>query len=181
MWGFATTQTLVAMANLMNDQQQDVVTKRDYLQVFSTYVHSHQLKFPDGKVVPWLDEALDPDTGEWITRGLLIERNSPLQGRGAYYNHSGFADPLVTGLIGLRPREDNLIVLNPLLPRGAWSYFALDGLPYHGHILTILYDPSGRRYHRGTGLILLVDGMKATSRADIGPIHYELRQPRSSN
>ncbi|MDR3727466.1 MAG: trehalase family glycosidase [Terracidiphilus sp.] len=176
MWGFATTQTLVAMANMMNSQQQNAVTRQDYLNLFAGYVNSHHMRLPDGTVVPWLDEAVDPDTGQWVTRQLLIDRKNPLQGRGAYYNHSGFVDPLITGLIGLRPREDNVIDLNPLLPAGAWSYFALDGLPYHGHSLSIVYDSTGRRYHRGAGLTLLVDGKKVASRKDLGPLHYTLPQ-----
>jgi hypothetical protein len=175
MWGFATTQTLVGLANLLNNgPQQSYIGKQDYLHLFADYVRSHRLKLPDGQVIPWLDEALDPDTGEWITRRLLQERKSPLEGRGAYYDHSGFIDPLVTGLIGLRPRADNLVVLNPLLPSGAWTYFALDGLPYHGHILTILYDQTGKRYGRGAGLTLLVDGKKKASRKDIGTLKYSL-------
>jgi hypothetical protein len=176
MWGYATTQTLVALANLLNGPPQDVIGRREYLQLFANYVHSHQLKLPDGKVIPWLDEALDPDTGDWISRRLLHERHSPLDGRGAYYNHSGFVDPLITGLIGLRPRDDNRIVLNPLLPAGSWSYFALDGLPYHGHILTILYDASGKHYGRGAGLTLMVDGVKRASRKDVGMLQYTLPQ-----
>jgi hypothetical protein len=174
MWGFATTQTLVAMANMMNSQQQNAVTNQDYLKLFSSYVNSHHLRLPNGTVVPWLDEGVDPDTGQWVTRQLLIDRKNPLQGRGAYYNHSGFVDPLITGLIGLRPREDNVIDLNPLLPAGAWSYFALDGLPYHGHILSIVYDSTGQRYHRGAGLTLLVDGKKVASRKNLGPLHSTL-------
>ncbi len=174
MWGYATTQTLVALANLLNGPPQDFIGRPEYLRLFSDYVHSHQLKLPDGKVIPWLDEALDPDTGEWISRRLLHERHSPLDGRGAYYNHSGFVDPLVTGLIGLRPREDNMIILNPLLPAGAWSYFAIDGLPYHGHLLTILYDETGKHYGRGAGLTLLVDGVKKASRKDLGMLQYSL-------
>jgi hypothetical protein len=174
MWGFATTQTLVAMANMMNGQQQKVVTRQDYLQLFSAYVRSHHLRLSDGTVIPWLDEAHDPDTDQWITRTLLIERKSPLQGRGAYYNHSGFVDPLVTGLIGLRPRADKLVLINPLLPSGSWSYFALDGLPYHGHLLTVFYDATGQRYHRGRGITLLVDGKFAASRKELGPLRYTL-------
>jgi len=173
-WGFATTQTLVAVANMMNDQEQNIVSKQDYLQLFAAYVHSHRLRLPDGETIPWLDEAVDPNTGEWVTRRLLIERKEPYVGRGAYYDHSGFVDPLVTGLIGLRPRGDNLIVLNPLLPAGAWSYFTIDGLPYHGHILTILYDKAGDHYHRGSGLALLVDGKLRASRKDLGQLQYAL-------
>jgi hypothetical protein len=48
--------------------------------------------------------------------------------------------------------------VHPLLPLGTWSYFALDGLPYHGHRLTILYDQTGNRYHRGKGFQVLCDG-----------------------
>jgi len=176
MWGYSTTQTLVGLANLLNGPAQDVIGRREYLQLFANYVHSHQLRLPSGKVIPWVDEALDPDTGEWISRGLLHERHSPLDGRGAYYNHSGFADPLITGLIGLRPREDNRIVLNPLLPAGSWTYFALDGLPYHGHILTILFDATGKHYRRGAGLTLFVDGVKKASRKDIGILQTTLPQ-----
>ena len=76
---------------------------------------------------------------------MLIAKNKQV-GRGNYYHHSGFADPLITGLIGLRPRADNRIDLQPLLPSDAWSYFAIDALPYHGHLLTVLWDSTGKRY-----------------------------------
>jgi hypothetical protein len=174
MWGFSTTQTLIAMANLLNQQQQPYVDQRDYLQMFSTYVASHRLRLPNGKTIPWVDEAMDAETGEWITRNLLIERQSPLIGRGAYYDHSGFSDPLITGLIGVRPRSDNLLVVHPLLPAGAWSYFALDGLPYHGHMLTIFYDATGHRYHRGKGLTILVDGRQVASRENLAEVRVLL-------
>lgn len=174
MWSFATTQTLVALANLLEDQTQSFVNRADYLHLFATYVASHHLRLPNGDVIPWVDEAMDPDTGEWITRQVLIDRKSPLIGRGAYYDHSGFADPLLTGLIGLRPSSDNEVLIHPLLPAGAWAYFAVDGLPYHGHLLTILYDPTGARYHRGRGLILLVDGRRAASRRNLGELRYSL-------
>ena len=106
---------------------------------------------------------------------MLIAKNKQV-GRGNYYNHSGFADPLITGLIGLRPRSDNRIVLHPLLPTGQWSYFALDAVPYHGHSLTILWDPTGSHYRRGRGFILLVDGKPAARRARLGPLEYDITQ-----
>jgi len=95
-------------------------------------------------------------------------------GRGNYYNHSGFADPLITGLIGLRPRADRELVIHPLLPAGEWSYFALDGLPYHGHLLAIVYDQTGEHYHRGRGLAVFADGKRLASRATLGPLEAEL-------
>ena len=51
---------------------------------------------------------------------MLIEKNKQV-GRGNYYNPSGFADPLITGLIGLRPRADEVLELHPLLPAGTWN------------------------------------------------------------
>ena len=97
-------------------------------------------------------------------------------GRGNYYNHSGFADPLITGLIGLRPRADERIVIHPLLPAGEWTYFAMDGLPYHGHLLAIVYDETGKQYQQGRGLTLFVDGKKIASRSTLGPLESELPQ-----
>ena len=56
-------------------------------------------------------------------------------------------------------RPDGSIVVNPLLPKDTWDYFCLDGISYHGHILTIIYDKDGQRYHQGKGLTVLVDGV----------------------
>jgi hypothetical protein len=107
-----------------------------------------------------------------------MEKNKQV-GRGNYYNHSGFADPLITGLLGLRPNASDTVRVRPLLPRGTWQYFALDGVPYHGHSLTLIYDATGKRYGRGRGLSLYVDGKLATQRKDLGPLSAALKK-RSS-
>jgi len=60
------------------------------------------------------------------------------------------------------------------LPAGTWSYFALDGLPYHGHLLTVVYDQTGKHYNRGRGLTLFVDGKMIATRATLGPIETNL-------
>jgi hypothetical protein len=172
-WPFATTQTLHALANLLNGPEQPYINSQQYYQLFSNYVLSQHIALPSGRPIDWIDEDLDADTGEWIAKNMLIAKNKQV-GRGNYYNHSGFADPLITGLIGLRPQSGDKLVLHPLLPVGAWSYFALDGLPYHGHILAIVYDQTGKRYHRGRGLTLFVDGKKIASRATLGPIETNL-------
>ena len=38
-----------------------------------------------------------------------------------YYNHSSFCDLVITGLVGLRPRADDLLEMNPLIPAGTWD------------------------------------------------------------
>lgn len=157
-WPFATTQTLVAMANLLQDDAQSVLTTDDYYRLFAIYTRSHRLTLQGSEQVRWIDEDLDPDTGEWIARDILAAHHQLPSNRGRYYNHSGYADLLITGLIGLRPMSGNEVLVRPLLASGKWNYFAVDGIPYHGHLLTILYDRDGDRYHRGSGFQLLCDG-----------------------
>jgi hypothetical protein len=173
-WPFAMTQTLLALAAYEDRDGTSIMSHADYFKLFSRYVLSQHQTLKNGHVIDWIDEDLDADTDEWIAKDMLIAKDKQV-GRGNYYNHSGFADPLITGLIGLRPRADNRVVLHPLLPADMWSYFAIDALPYHGHMLTILWDATGARYNKGKGLMLLVDGKQVAQRKDLGPLEYELK------
>jgi hypothetical protein len=143
-WPFATSQTLVALANVLRDYPQKFVTSHDYFDAFLTYVHSQHY---DGK--PYIGEYLDETTGQWL-KGK--------EERSRYYNHSTFADLLITGLIGLRPRSDDKVEVQPLLPDNLWDWFCLDGIGYHNHSLTILWDKDGQHYSHGKGLLLFCDG-----------------------
>ncbi|MDE3166978.1 MAG: hypothetical protein KGN36_14320, partial [Acidobacteriota bacterium] len=142
---------------LLDHYRQDAVTPRDYFDALQTYVKSQHLKLSDGRVIPWVDEDLDPFTGNWLARDLKIEKHT-FYGRGDHYNHSSFADLVITGLIGLRPRADDTVEVRPLLPPGAWEWFCLDAVPYHGRLLTILWDRTGEHFHKGAGLRLFADG-----------------------
>jgi hypothetical protein len=168
-WPFATSQTLTAMANLLNNTKQDVVDSRTYFDALMTYARSHRLKREDGKVVPWIDEDQDPLTGNWIARAVHIEfeKNLPqdsrnkkniIRERGKDYNHSTFCDLVINGLVGLRPQSDDTVVVNPLIPEGKWDYFCLDRVPYHGRMLTILWDKTGTHYNKGMGLSIWAEG-----------------------
>jgi hypothetical protein len=177
-WPFAMTQTLLALAAYEDHPGAAAMTHADYYKLFSRYVLAQHLTLKDGHAIDWIDEDLDADTDEWIAKDMLIAKNNQV-GRGNYYNHSGFADPLITGLIGLRPRADDRIELRPLLPASEWSYFAIDALPYHGHLLTVLWDSTGARYGRGKGMKLLVDGKLAATRSTLGPLDYDMNRARS--
>ena len=104
---------------------------------------------------------------------MLIAKNKQV-GRGNYYNHSGFADPLITGLIGLRPRADNRIVLRPLAARRPWRYFAIDALPYHGHLLTIALGPHRHPLPPRPRPSLAVDGHTSRPPRHLGPLEATL-------
>lgn len=168
-WPFAMTQTLNALATYLNTPGAHVLAGSDYLKLFSRYVLAQHLTLPNGQRIDWIDEDYDADNDEWIAKDMLKAKNKQV-GRGNYYNHSGFADPLITGLIGLHPRADNRIEVRPLLPAGRWSYFALDRLPYHDHDLTLAYDSTGARYHHGKGFWLMVDGKVVAHRSTLGPL-----------
>ena len=148
-WPFATSQTLTALANFANDYTASIgetILPLDslYFAEMEKYMQSQHMR---GK--PYIGEYLDETTGYWLKGD---------QERSRYYNHSTWNDLVITGLCGLRPRQDNTLEVNPLLPAGKWSYFCLDNVRYHGHTLSIVWDQDGTRYHVGRGLHVYVDG-----------------------
>jgi hypothetical protein len=173
-WPFATAITLTALANVLNDYPQDAISREDYLETLKTYTRSHHLKLDDGTVVPWIDEDLNPFTGDWIARTRLKAWKDgtwdPGKGgveRGKDYNHSTYCDLIISGLVGLRPRPDNKVEVNPLVPTDRWDHFCLDRVPYHGRLLTILYDLTGKKYGKGSGLRILADSKEIGSSATL--------------
>jgi hypothetical protein len=74
----------------------------------------------------------------------------------------------------LKPREDNVLELYPLIPKGKWDWFCLDKVLYHGKMLTILWDKDGSRYKRGKGLKIYVDGKKIYSGNELKHITAKL-------
>ncbi len=172
-WPFATTITLRALANLLNNYKQSTATKEDYFATFLTYTKSQHLTLDDGRVIPWIDENLNPLTGEWLARAMKL-RKKTFYGRGDHYNHSGFADLVITGVVGLRPRADDTVEVNPLLPAGKWDWFCLDRVPYHGRGLSILWDKTGTKFGKGKGLRVFADGNEIAHAPDLGRVTGQL-------
>ena len=156
-WPFATTITLRALANTLNGYRQSAITRDDYFQSFLGYVKTHHITQQDGRVIPWIDENQNPLTGEWLARAMKINKKT-FYGRGDHYNHSGFCDLAITGLAGLRPRADDVVEVNPLIPAGKWDWFCVDRIPYHGRMLAIVWDKTGAKFNKGTGLRVFADG-----------------------
>lgn len=158
-WPFASSQTLTGLANYLNTESDPVVTKESYFRHMELYVES---QYHRGR--PYIGEYLDEVTGYWLKGD---------QERARYYNHSTFNDLMITGLAGLRPRADRTLEVNPLLPDNEWDWFCLDNVRYHNHIITIIWDRHGDKYHHGKGLTLLVDGKKVGNRPDLGRLVCE--------
>ncbi len=156
-WPYATTQTLVAMANLLDNYFHPVretfsfaepfgnpapTAYDDYFNLLLGYSRSQQ---KDGR--PWIaeDRTRIPASGLWTCRAVSATTTS------------GFADLIITGLVGLRPRADNKVEGKPLVPTHTWDWFCLDSVPYHGQSLTICWDKTGEHYGHGAGLHLYVN------------------------
>ncbi len=174
-WPYSTSATLVALGNLLNECKNPPIGKGDFYETLSTYARSHRIQWGDGSQSYWIDESLDPYTGEWITRSQLMNwdakgpwNNRKCKGpeRGKDYNHSEYCDIVITALIGFRPLEENAFILNPMVP-DQWEYFCLDNIYYKGKTITVFYDKNGGRYNRGAGLIVLVDGKRVFSSPDL--------------
>ncbi|HEV7924495.1 MAG TPA: glycosyl hydrolase family 65 protein, partial [Verrucomicrobiae bacterium] len=163
-WPYATSVTLTALANLLDNYDQNAVSRNDYFDLLQIYTKSQHRQLDDGRVVPWIDEDLNPTNGDWIARTLLKQRGSIIPERGKDYNHSTYCDLIISGLVGLRPRADDVVEVNPLAP-STWDHFCLDQVHYHGRWLTILWDKTGDYYKKGQGLRVWADGREIV-RAD---------------
>jgi hypothetical protein len=145
-WPFATSMMLTGLANLLQDYPaQSYVTKQDYYALLSQFA---TLQHRSG--TPYVAEAANGDTGEWVYDASDFSE---------HYNHSSFVDLVLTGLLGIKPRASDSLELKPLVP-DTWSYFAVQDLPYHGHLLTIVWDDDGTHYNAGSGLQVFQDGTR---------------------
>lgn len=156
-WPFQTTQVLMGMANLLDHYRQSVVTRSDYMRLLRQYAAMH---FQNGRLD--IEEDYHPDTGRPIV-GLA---------RSHHYFHSGFNDLILTGLVGIRPRADDVLEVAPLLPASddaqALRWFRVQDVPYHGHSIAVTWDADGRHYGGKPGLTIEVDGATVAHRATIG-------------
>ncbi len=159
-WPFATTQTLKAMANVLHNYKQDFVTRADYYKLLGVYSNSQR---KDGK--PYVAEALNPFTGSWEGHDMYY--------RSEHYFHSGFVDLIITGLAGLQVIDSDTMTVDPLAP-AEWEWFAMENIPYRGHLISIVWDKTGNRYHRGGGLQVLIDGKKAGSSPELAKLQVKM-------
>jgi hypothetical protein len=145
-WPYATSQTLTAMANLLNEYQQEHVTREDYAALLRQYAQAQR---KNG--TPYIAEAADPFTGSWEGHDTYYHSE--------HYFHSSYVDLVITGLAGIRPRADDSLEVHPLIP-DAWDFMALEDVMYRGRKVSVYWDRDGKRYGRGAGLSLFVNGRR---------------------
>ena len=181
-WPFATTQTLKALANFLNNYSNNkTVTKNDYFDLLLQYSKQHKLKNENGETINWIDENINPFTGDWISRTRLKNWDgkgwSDEKGgveRGKDYNHSGFTDLILTDLIGIKPKLNSTIEINPLVPNN-WEWFAVDNIYYQGKKFSLIWDKTGKRYSRGKGLMFFRENILVAKSSKVENLTYSMK------
>jgi hypothetical protein len=102
----------------------------------------------------------------WNPTTKTYNRNNPLHVMLGNMNYI-----FVEDMGGLQPRSDDVIELAPI--KFGYDHFMVNNLRYHGHDLTIVWDPDGTRYGLGAGYSLFVDGAKKVSSDALGTLTYD--------
>ncbi len=146
-WPFATAQALTAVIEYLHTAGQPVITPDEFMQLFLAYARSHR----DEDGTPYLDENMHPDTGVWLARQILRSwnRSETDVTRGRHYNHSSFIDLVMTGVCGIRPAQDDRLVIRPL--GTVLEAFSAKDILYHGRMLQIDWE-------KKTGLRVAAEG-----------------------
>ena len=127
----------------------------------------HSLTLQNGKKIMWIDEVRSPYEDVWFSREKLKECGWPKEKggyeRGKDYNHSTFCDLVITGLAGVRVKN-NTVFFRPMLPE-TWQYFRLDNLNVLGDSYQITYDKNGEKYGK-RGWTVLRNGVEVFDRVN---------------
>jgi hypothetical protein len=102
----------------------------------------------------------------WDPETRTMRRNNP--------NHVMLGNMnyvFVEDMGGIQPRSDDLIELSPI--DLGYEHFMVNDLRYHGHDVTIVWDPDGSHYGLGAGYSLFVDGKRLVAADGLGRFVYD--------
>jgi len=160
-WPYATTQILDAMIAVLKASPTPSFSPESFVRLLRQYASCHY-RDENGRRLNWIDENLDPFTGQWLARKILltadwVNRNEFIPERGKDYNHSAFCNPVISGLCGitLESAGDDKVRLR-ILPQldDSITAFSLEHLKIKGHDLCLYYDAACS----ASSMLLKVDG-----------------------
>lgn len=166
-WPFSTAVYLGTLAAMARTNVSSLVTPAFFQEALKVYVNTN---YKEG--VPYTAESHYPTIPEW---------SGDTTNHSEHYLHSTYMDNIFTNLIGILPTLENELHLYPLIPSN-WSYFAVENLPYHGTLLTILWDQTGTHYtssntssgNQTAGLRIYSNGTLLHSQSTLSPINITL-------
>jgi hypothetical protein len=156
-WPHANSLVMSAMANTLRHYPPCALKREHLWELFRSFTRA---QYRDGdRARPWTGEYYNGDDGSWKT----AERD---------YNHSTYNDVLLGDLLGLVPRADDVLEIDPLLPAGALDRFALDGQAYHGHRVSLRWDAKGPQ---GGRFEVWIDGQRAGAFGELQKARFDLK------
>jgi hypothetical protein len=146
-----------------------VVTAAHFMELMSRY---NDLVYPG---VHPNDPYWRPNAHEYYSKWEPYSQSSrPKPSEISHDFHSMWLSLVIEGAVGLTPRADQQIELDPMARD--WEYFMLDGLRYRDHDLTIVWDrPDGRVRYEGfpEGFSLYIDNQLAFTRPGLAHVLYD--------
>ncbi|KAI0015759.1 Six-hairpin glycosidase [Xylariomycetidae sp. FL0641] len=161
-WPYSTGHTLKSLATIYRSGATNV-TAEQYYQYLRMYARTQQ---KDGK--PYVAESHYPFLQGW---------SADSYNHSEHYAHSTYNDDVITGLFGIIPQQEDTLHISPIVPPG-WTYLALENLPYHGHLVTLLYDKHGFRYNAGKGLSVFINGQRVYHDRKLSPARIPVPPPQ---
>ncbi|KUI58049.1 Beta-L-arabinobiosidase [Cytospora mali] len=160
-WPFSTSVYLGTLARIARDALSDVITSELFNQELKKYTRTN---YKNG--VPFTAESHYPIVDEW---------SGDTTNHSEHYLHSTYLDNIFTNLFGIAPTFGDILVLQPLVPSN-WSYFVIENLPYHGTLLTMVWDQDGTHYGNGSvaGLTIYSNGTLFHHQTSLGPVNVTL-------
>jgi hypothetical protein len=157
------------LLQVLKHYHQSVITPDHFMELMTRFT---SLMYPG--VNPF-DPLWRPNAHEYYSKWEPHQvSNRPKPSDISHDFHSMYCSLIVEGVVGLTPRSDAKIELQPAALH--WNHFLLDRLRYHGKDLTIVWDrPDGQAHYRGypEGFSLYVDGQRVFTRDHIGHVLYD--------
>lgn len=157
------------LLQVLKHYHQSVITPDHFMELMTRFT---SLMYPG--VNPF-DPLWRPNAHEYYSKWEPHQvSNRPKPSDISHDFHSMYCSLIVEGVVGLTPRSDAKIELQPAALH--WNHFLLDRLRYHGKDLTIVWDqPDGQAHYRGypEGFSLYVDGRRVFTRDHIGHVLYD--------
>ncbi|KAK4900274.1 hypothetical protein LTR27_002498 [Elasticomyces elasticus] len=160
-WPFSTSVYLTTLARIAREGLSDIVTPALFQQELNKYTRTN---YKNG--VPYTAESHYPTIDMW---------SGDTSNHSEHYLHSTYLDNVFTDLFGIVPDFGDTLVLKPLVPSN-WSYFAIENLPYHGSLLTFVWDQDGSHYggNHSVGLNIYSNGTLFHHQTELGPVNCML-------
>jgi len=157
------------LVQVLKHYHQNVITPDHFMELMRRF---NDLVYPG--VNPY-DPFWRPNVHEYYSKWEPNQISPKPKGSDISHDfHSMYCSLVVEGAVGLTPRNDDKIELQPAALH--WTYFMLDRLRYHDHDLSIVWDrPDGQVRYSGypEGFSLYIDGKLAFTRQELEHVIFD--------